>query len=68
MTRMTDAEYKLLNRFVRTVLQRVTEGRVSVDIALEDIMHPLTARDRQNADGFVPWMKDALREWGNSET
>ena len=63
MTEMSDADYETLDRFMRTVLERVASGRSDVSTAMADVMHPLTAWDKGNATEFAPWMRLMLRKW-----
>jgi hypothetical protein len=60
---ITDHEYRTLDRFVKTVLQRVADGKCAVSSAHLDLMHPLTAWDNGNETEFEPWMKLKLHEW-----
>ena len=63
--KMSDDDYFTLDAFIKAVLERVKAGDSDVVAAHEDIMHPLTARDRGNATQFAPWMKARLEEWKN---
>lgn len=67
MGQMSDADYATLEKFIETVLRRVVEGKTTALAAEQDIMHPLTAWDRGNAQEFVPWMKTAMRGWSDDD-
>jgi hypothetical protein len=63
MAQLSDNDYYALNQFVRTVLRRVQYGECSADEGTSDIMHPLTAWDKENWTEFGPWMERRMEQW-----
>ena len=62
--RLSKGDYDVLDRYMRAVLKRHGEGKSDLVEAHEDIMHPLTAWDKRNAQEFIPYMKLMLEKWG----
>jgi len=60
---MSVSDYETLEKFIQTVLRRLAEGKTDALQANEDIMHPLTAWDRGNAQEFIPWIKLRMDDW-----
>jgi hypothetical protein len=61
---MPRRDYDVLDKFIRTILQRYGDGHETLSQAHEGIMHPLTAWDEGNTQEFVPFMEINLKHWG----
>jgi len=63
---MSEENYNILDSFVKTVIKRLSAGECNGTDAVADLMHPLTAWDKDNQSEFVPWMQLYLEKWNKS--
>jgi hypothetical protein len=61
---LSEIDYEILERYVRATLERVEMGTSTCSKGVEDLMHPLTARDNGSEQEFIPYMKMMLEKWG----
>jgi len=62
MASMPSKDYKSLDQFVRSVIEKVADGTLPTADGIADIMHPLTAWDNGNEQEFIPWIKQWLKD------
>jgi len=67
MAQLSNADYNMLESFIQTALNRLIEGKATALSTHEDIMYPLTAWDRGNAQEFIPWIKITMNEWAQDD-
>ena len=66
---LSPEDYETLESFIGVVLRRVANNETTVSSAAEDLLHPLTAWDRDGhaAQEFIPWIKATLEKWVNDD-
>lgn len=64
MPKIPHDDYKMVELYVRTVLERFGVPGESLGEAVDELMHPLTAviDDGVSSSEFIPYMRAALAE------
>ncbi|WP_114955136.1 hypothetical protein [Sphingosinicella terrae] len=65
MPKLTSEEYFGLDEFLRDAFRRVEAGQVSAEDAHSHALHAITAFDKGNQSGFVPYLRMIRKEWAD---
>ena len=60
---LNDSDHKVMDEFLKAVLERYRSGDLTLVEAREKLAHTITAASKGNAQEVIPFMKTALAGW-----